>query len=95
VFPFNLQNYGYGLTKIPTAHYVLASWIGMIPGTFMYVYLGHAAGSLAEARADSGGRSPAQWSLFIAGLIATIGVTILITRIARRKLADVQGSASE
>jgi uncharacterized membrane protein YdjX (TVP38/TMEM64 family) len=45
-FPFNLQNYGYGLTKIPALHYVVASWVGMIPGTIMYVYLGHAAGSM-------------------------------------------------
>ncbi len=90
VFPFNLQNYGYGLTRIPAVHYVLASWIGMIPGTLMYVYLGHAAGSLAQAGAESGTRSPAQWALLVVGLLATVAVTVLVTRIARRKLAEVQ-----
>ena len=47
VFPFNLLNYVYGLTSVPFRTYVLASWIGMLPGTIMYVYLGSAANSLA------------------------------------------------
>jgi uncharacterized membrane protein YdjX (TVP38/TMEM64 family) len=89
-FPFNLQNYGYGLTGIPAMHYVFASWIGMIPGTLMYVYLGHAAGSLAAASSTSVERSPAQWSLLALGLLATLAVTVLVTRLARRKLAEVE-----
>src|SRR5687767_9949031 len=47
VFPFNLLNYAYGLTSVPFRTYVLASWIGMLPGTIMYVYLGSAGKSLA------------------------------------------------
>src|SRR5436309_8087478 len=35
--PFNLSNYFYGLTGVKFWAYVLASWIGMIPGTFFYV----------------------------------------------------------
>jgi uncharacterized membrane protein YdjX (TVP38/TMEM64 family) len=37
VFPFNLLNYAYGLTKASLRHYFFASWIGMMPGTAMYV----------------------------------------------------------
>ena len=37
VFPFNFQNYAYGLTRISFWHYTLASWVGMIAGTFLYV----------------------------------------------------------
>jgi len=94
VFPFNLQNFGYGLTRVPMMHYVAASWVGMIPGTLMYVYLGHAAGSLAAAGAGTEGRSPAQWALLAFGLMATVLVTVLITKIARRKLAEVQERAA-
>ena len=47
VLPFNLLNYAFGLTAVPLREYVLASWIGMLPGTIMYVYLGSAANSLA------------------------------------------------
>ena len=89
VFPFNLLNYAFGLTHVSLRDYVLASWIGMLPGTVMYVYLGSAAGSLAELGMQESNptHSPAQWALYIAGLVATIGVMVIITRIARRALA--------
>jgi len=86
VFPFNLLNYAYGLTSVRPRDYVLASWIGMFPGTVMYVYLGSLAGSLATVGAPGGGRTPAQWALFGVGLAATVAVTVLVTRIARRAL---------
>jgi len=40
LFPYTLLNYAFGLTRVRLGHYVLASWIGMVPGTVMYVYLG-------------------------------------------------------
>jgi len=48
VFPFNLLNYAFGLTKISFSKYALASWIGMLPGTIMYVYLGAGVRSLTD-----------------------------------------------
>lgn len=89
VFPFNLLNYAFGLTRVSLRDYVLASWIGMIPGTVMYVYLGSLAGSLAELGMQGGGRTrtAAEWALYGLGLIATVAVTVVITRIARRALA--------
>lgn len=88
VFPFNLLNYVFGLTRVSLRDYVLASWIGMIPGTVMFVYLGSLAGSLATLGADESGhvRSPAEWALYVVGLIATAAVTVVITKIARRAL---------
>jgi uncharacterized membrane protein YdjX (TVP38/TMEM64 family) len=62
--------------------FVVASWIGMMPGTVMYVYLG----SLARAGVTGQERTPAQWALYGVGLVATIVVTVIITRIARRAL---------
>ena len=66
VFPFNLLNYAFGLTRVSLRDYVLASWIGMIPGTLMYVYLGSLAGSLAELGEKESGRArtPAEWALY-------------------------------
>lgn len=84
VFPFTLLNYAFGLTRVRLMHYVLASWIGMMPGTVLYVYLG----SLAQAAAGQRTRSAAEWTLYAAGLGATAGVTVVITRIARRALAQ-------
>jgi uncharacterized membrane protein YdjX (TVP38/TMEM64 family) len=53
VIPFNLSNYLYGLTSVKFWPYMLTSWIGMIPGTFLYVYVG-TAGQAAVSAAASG-----------------------------------------
>lgn len=44
-FPFNVQNYAYGLTKIGFAKYVLVSWLCMIPGTIAFTM---SAGAIAS-----------------------------------------------
>ncbi len=82
-FPFTLLNYAFGLTQVKLGHYVLASWIGMMPGTVMYVYLG----SLAKAASGPPTRTTGEWILYGVGLIATVVVTLLVTRIARQALA--------
>ncbi|MFK7819297.1 MAG: TVP38/TMEM64 family protein, partial [Planctomycetaceae bacterium] len=82
--PFNVQNYLYGLTKIRFWPYVLTSWLAMIPGTLMYVHIGHAAGQAVSSRE----KTPLEWGLFGIGLLATIVVTVYVTKIARKKLAD-------
>src|SRR5262245_18429687 len=83
VIPFTLFNYAFGLTKVSLGDYVFAPWLGMMPGTVIYVYLG------SLARAGSGGQqcTPAQWAHYGVGLLATVVVTLFITRIARRALA--------
>ena len=81
-FPFTLLNYAFGLTRVSLRDYVLASWIGMMPGTVMYVYLG----SLARAAGERS-RTPAEWALYGVGLAATIVVTVFVTRLARAALA--------
>jgi len=88
VFPFNLLNYAFGLTRVSIRDYVLASWIGMLPGTAMYVYLGSLAGTLAAASAGRGERAPAEWALYAVGLLATVAVTVYVTRVARRALQE-------
>lgn len=84
VFPFNLLNFGYGLTPVPLGKYVLASWIGMIPGTIMYVYLG----SLVGLAGGDQEMTTSQWALYGMGLAATVAVTVLITRVARKALRE-------
>lgn len=87
VFPFTLLNYAFGITRVKLSHYILASWAGMIPGTVMYVYFG----SLAKAAANDGhdgARTTGQWLLYGSGLIATVVVTIYVTRIARKALSE-------
>ena len=87
--PFNVQNYLYGLTRIGFWPCVLASGAAMLPGTFLYVYLGHVGRAGVEAASGGGsGRSPAEWALIAVGLIATVAVTVYVGRLAKRAMAD-------
>ncbi|MEL6494042.1 MAG: TVP38/TMEM64 family protein [Cyanobacteria bacterium J06623_7] len=87
VFPFNLLNYGLGVTGVSLKDYVLAS-VGMIPGTVMYVYFGSLAGSLATIGGETDANPVAQWAIRIIGLIATVAVTLYVTKIARKALDE-------
>ena len=89
VFPFNLLNYAFGLTPVSLRDYFLASWIGMLPGTVMYVYLGSAAKNLADLAAGKALGETGQQVLFGVGLLATVAVTVAVTRVAKRALTAV------
>jgi len=91
VFPFNLLNYALGLTSVRFVDYVAAS-IGMLPGTFLYVYYGKLVGDLA---ALAGGaaveKGVGYYVILVVGLLATIVVTTLVTRTAQQALKDATG----
>jgi len=87
VVPFNLLNYALGLTQVRFGDYVAAS-IGMVPGTTLYVYSGKLAGEVAAlAGGAPPARGPGSWVVLGLGLVATVLVTLQLTRIARRALA--------
>ncbi len=86
IFPFNLLNYAFGVTKVSLKDYFLGS-VGMLPGTMMYVYIGSLAGSLAQIGSGNAPSNPGiQWAIRIIGFIATVTVTVYVTRIARKAL---------
>lgn len=89
VFPYNVLNYAFGLTSIPFRSYILASWIGMLPGTIMYVLLGSAAGSLAVVLSGQAPRSSGRQALLVVGLVAAVAVAVMVGRSARRALDRV------
>lgn len=94
-FPFNVLNYLFSVTKVRTRDYFLASWIGMIPGTLMYVYFGTAIKNLADLAAGrfEGGNSQ---KMFLGiGLLATVAVTVYITRLARAAMREYVPNESE
>ena len=92
VIPFNLSNYFYGLTGVKFWPYVLASWIGMMPGTFLYVYVGTAgkAAVSAAARGEAVKHGWQYWSFLGVGLAATIVATIWVAQIARDALRKAE-----
>lgn len=88
VFPYNLLNYGLGVTGVRFGDYLLAS-IGMLPGTVMYVYIGRLVGDVATLAAGAEvPRGAGYYALLTIGFLATVTLTWYITRLARRALAE-------
>ncbi|MBD2438293.1 TVP38/TMEM64 family protein [Nostoc sp. FACHB-110] len=89
IFPFNLLNYVFGVTQVSLKDYVLGS-LGIIPGTVMYVYIGSLVGNVAmSSMSNMPINSEAELYQKITqliGLIATILVTIYITKLAQKAL---------
>jgi uncharacterized membrane protein YdjX (TVP38/TMEM64 family) len=83
-----LLNYAFGVTQVSFKDYFFASWIGMMPGTVMYVYIGSLAGSLAALGSQGRSRTPAEWTLYGIGLLSTIVLTVYATRIAKKALDE-------
>ena len=78
LFPFNLLNYGLGLTGARFGTYVLWSWVCMLPGTILYV-----VGADALSSALSSGEVP--WPLLgvLGGVIVFLAVVV---RFAKKKI---------
>jgi uncharacterized membrane protein YdjX (TVP38/TMEM64 family) len=81
MIPFHLQNYLYGLSKLPLRTCVFASWLGMLPSMLIYLGIGAVAGSAGTFSADGRGMT-----LVIAGLLSTVVAAVIITRQARKYL---------
>jgi uncharacterized membrane protein YdjX (TVP38/TMEM64 family) len=89
IFPFNLLNYAFGLTGVSIKDYIIGS-LGMIPGTIAYVYFGSLVGNLASIGTSTPPTNATlQWTIRIVGFIATIAVTIYVTRIAKQALNEL------
>ncbi len=69
LFPFNLSNYALGLTRIPIHHYVLATFICMVPGAVAYTWLGHAGREVLAGETDA-----VRYGLLALGLLAVIAL---------------------
>ncbi len=91
IVPFVLLNYALGLTRVKLGHYA-GAFIGMLPATLLYVYYGKVIGDLAEIAAGVGDERG--WGTHVVtgvGLVATVAVIVLVTRIARRALKEEVG----
>jgi uncharacterized membrane protein YdjX (TVP38/TMEM64 family) len=80
LFPFNLVNYGFGLTKVRFWTYVSWSWLCMLPGTILYV-----VGTDAVIQAIM--RKEVPWTLI--GIVVAVGILLVVlVRLARRRLHE-------
>jgi uncharacterized membrane protein YdjX (TVP38/TMEM64 family) len=86
--PFNLLNYALGLTRVRFGDYLIASF-GTLPGTLLYVYSGKLAGDVASLAGNPAvAKGWGYYSFLGLGLVATIAVTMVVTRSAKRALAE-------
>jgi uncharacterized membrane protein YdjX (TVP38/TMEM64 family) len=88
IIPFTLQNYGYGLTGVSLKDYFFASWIGMIPGTIMYVYIGSLITEITQIASGQTTVVPGQKIFYFIGLAVTLAVSVYVASVAKKALAE-------
>lgn len=87
--PFNALNYVLSLSNVRLRTYVIASALGMLPATALFVYLGSLAPTAAQISTSGDAGGTGRTVLYVAGLLATIAVVVVSTRAARRALTAV------
>jgi len=92
LFPFTLLNYGLGLSKVEFLPYIGASWIGMLPGTFAYVYLGSVGKATVDAASGGGEVQGVKLLLYVVGAIATIAATKIVSSAAAKALESTESN---
>jgi len=90
ILPFPVLNYIFGLTLIPFRKYALATFIGMMPITFMWTYVGSVGSEMIEGNADIGA---AKIAMGVVSAVITLAVTIWVGRAARQAMRESAAQA--
>ena len=88
VIPYNALNYALSVTNMKTAPYIAASFLGMLPATWLFVYLGSLAPTATALARGAPNGGPQKLALTIVGLAATLVAVAVVTRTARRRLDE-------
>jgi uncharacterized membrane protein YdjX (TVP38/TMEM64 family) len=80
LFPYNLLNYALGITRIKLLHYVIATWLFMLPGAAAFTYLGYAG-----REAVTGGEDVIRKGLIALALLATVA---FVPRLVKQMRGD-------
>ncbi len=90
--PFSLQNWFLGLTPVAFWPAQIATFFGIMPGTLLYVWIGSLGG---QAAAGGGDTSAIKYVIFGVGILATLLVTVLVTKKAQAKLARIEAKSGD
>eukprot|EP00210_Caulerpa_lentillifera_P009068 g8653.t1 len=85
LLPFAASNYLYGITAVKLDAFVLASWLGMLPGTWAYISAGSVSRSLLNGNES---RLPT-WELVL-GVGITALVLYLTSDLAKNALKEIE-----
>ena len=88
ILPYNVLNYSFGLTAVSMRDYMLGSAVGMLPGIFLFVFIGTTATDIAAI--VSGEVELGEYNLWLGGIavLAVVAAVTLITRVAKKALRD-------
>ncbi|MBL8957591.1 MAG: TVP38/TMEM64 family protein [Myxococcaceae bacterium] len=93
--PYNVLNYALGLTKVRLGHFVVASWLGLLPAVSVLAYVGSLITDAAQLGTAVSGASGGVRVLYYVGFATTVGGVVLLTRMARRALREVLRTSRE
>ncbi|XP_057771818.1 uncharacterized protein LOC130991553 [Salvia miltiorrhiza] len=95
LLPFNMLNYLLSVTPVPIAHYMLASWLGMMPITFALVYVGTTLKDLSDVTHGWHEFSKTRWAFIFLGLVMSVVLIICVTRVAKAALEKALAETGE
>jgi len=84
IVPHSLVSYAAGLIRISFWRFTFASFIGFLPPSAAYTYVGAVVGKALRTSAGVTPHDPVTWIFYGLGLVATLAVTVITTRIARQ-----------
>jgi uncharacterized membrane protein YdjX (TVP38/TMEM64 family) len=84
IVPFAPLSYGLGASRIARRDFLLATWIGLLPGTFLYAYLGSLAADVAQIISGEVTTNRSTQVVTWAGLIVALIALLTIARYARK-----------
>jgi uncharacterized membrane protein YdjX (TVP38/TMEM64 family) len=84
IIPHSLVSYAAGLIPISFSRFIFASFVGFLPQSAAYTYLGAVVGKALRTSAGVTPHDPVTWTFYGLGLVATLVVTAITTRVARR-----------
>ncbi|MBZ0167028.1 MAG: VTT domain-containing protein [Candidatus Omnitrophica bacterium] len=87
-------NYLCGVTKMSSRDFVLSSFVGRLPTTFLYVYLGYLVGYSSGIDGANPTRVTFEWVLLGVGLLATVALTYYVIHLSKKLLDDALPEAS-
>ena len=88
MFPYDLTSYVLGLTDISLGRYVLATWLGRLPETVMFAYLGSTAKSIADVVAGKVAFGVVHGLFLALGVAAMVAIVIVVASVARQALHE-------